>query len=268
MKKSIRIVLPVLTILSLTGCSSSYRDLGKIQDSQKLIVATNAEFAPFEYIENNQYVGLDMDIARAYADYLSVDCHIVNQDFDAALIAVSKGKADIAIAAITKNAKREQTMSFSSSYYSASQVVIVKKDSYYASIVDKEEILTALKNDHAKIGVQRGTTGQYYVEGDPDWDFEGIAGTTCVSYDNGGLAVTALANGQIQAVIVDIAPAEYYCKNNDAILFQPQIILTEEEYAIAVAKGNESLLVSINQFIEEIKENGKYEEIVNQYFGN
>lgn len=250
----------------LVSCSSHFQSVEEIQSKGKLVVATNAEFAPFEYKEGTEYLGIDMEIIKAYASYLNVSIDIQDMDFDAALLSVSTNKANIAIAGITKNSKREETLSFSDSYYTASQVVIVSKDSSYSTLSGEEDILKALSDTHAKIGCQRGTTGQYYIEGDEDFEFEGIPNTSCVTYDNGALAVTALANGQIDAVIIDEAPANMYCKKISGVEVL-DAILTEEEYAVAVAKGNDSLVASINEFIAQMKQEGAFETIVNKYYG-
>lgn len=250
----------------LVGCSSTFQGVEEIQKKGKLIVATNAEFAPFEYKEGSEFLGIDMDIIKAYATYLDVTIEIQDMDFDAALLSVSKNKADLAIAGITKNSKREKTLSFSESYYTASQVVIVSSSSSFASLNTEEEILNALSSAKAKIGCQRGTTGQYYIEGDEDWDFTGIENTSCIPYDTGALAVTALANGQIDAVIIDEAPAKLYCKKISGVQVI-DVVLTEEEYAIAVAKGNTSLSSSLNEFIQQIKKDGSFDAIVNKYYG-
>lgn len=250
----------------LAGCSSNFKSVEEIQSEGKLVVTTNAEFAPFEFKEGSEYLGIDMDFIKAYASYLNVPIEIQDIDFDAALISVSTNKSDLAIAGITKNSKREETLSFSDSYYTASQVVIVRKDSTYSSLSGEKEILAALSDAKAKIGCQRGTTGQYYIEGDEDFEFEGIPNTSCVTYDNGALAVTALSNGQIDAVIIDEAPANMYCKKIEGVEVL-DAILTEEEYAVAVAKGNDSLVASLNEFIAQMKKDGTFETIVNKYYG-
>lgn len=264
--KKLSIMCLVGALSMLASCSSGPKTLADIQKEGKLYVTTNAEFAPFEYKEGSTLKGIDIDIIKSYGEYIGVEVIISDIDFDSALLSVSKNKSDVAIAAITANSKREETLSFSNSYFTASQVVIVKNDSVYASLTSEEEILSALSQNQAKIGCQRGTTGEYYISGDQDWDFEGISGTTCVTYDNGALAVTALSNGQIDAVIIDQAPALLYCQSIQNVTAL-DIILTEEEYAIAVAKGNNSLVESLNYFIEEIKSNGKFDQIVESYYG-
>lgn len=256
----------IITLLITSSCKSNFKTVDQIVASGKVIVATNAEFAPFEYLEGGTFKGIDIEIIQGYAEHLNIEIVIKDQDFDAALLSISKNKADIAIAAITSNETRQRTMSFSNPYFVANQVAIVKNNSIYSNIETKEELLNALSANKAKIGVQRGTTGEYYVKGDEDWDFPGISKAEVALYDNGALAANALKNGQIDAVIIDIAPANLYVKNfTDLVVLQP--ILTQEEYAIAVAKGNTTLINSLNEYIDLIKENGKFDEIVSRYYG-
>lgn len=119
-----------------------------------------------------------------------------------------------------------------------------------------------------KIGVQRATTGQFYVEGDADWEFDGIKDADCKPYDNGGLAIKDLNDGKIDAVILDEAPAKnIVSKNYSTTLSILDSALTEEEYAIAVKKGNTELVNSLNEFIKTIKANGEYAKLLEKYFG-
>lgn len=144
-------------------------------------------------------------------------------------------------------------------------MVIVKKNSNISGTTI-EEIRESLSQNNATIGAQAGTVGEYYAKGDSDWDFEVIPNTHCQTYDNGALAIKALNNGQIDAVIIDKLPAIELTKSYSEL----QILdttLTEEEYAIGVRKGNESLVKSLNDFLELIKTNGQLETLLKQYFG-
>ena len=261
--KTLLLVCP----FALASCNGSAKTLDEIKAAGVLEVGTNAEFAPFEYIDGGKFKGIDMDLISEYAKSIGVEAHINDMDFDSALLSVTKNKVDVAIAAITKNEKREKTMSFSKPYYSSNQVVIVKDGSEYTSLTTVDAVLAKLTANSASIGCQRGTTGQYFIEGDADWEFDGIAGTTCKTYDTGSLAVLDLVNSKLDAVIIDSAPADLYCQKNAGVSVIPNVILTEEEYAIAVNKGNSTIVDSINSFIDTIKANGTFETIVSTYFG-
>ena len=188
------------------GVASSAYDAGKDQ----LVVATNAAFEPFEYMIGDKYTGIDMEIAGALAEYLGVELVIQNMDFDAVCLSVGQHKCDVAMAGLTVKPDREEYVTFSDSYYSASQKLIVTSDDTEfdsCKTADDVNAILAAKDSKVKIGVQNGTTGQFYVEGDADWGFTGFAAQS-VGYKSGSLAVQDLLNGNIQYVIIDAAPAK------------------------------------------------------------
>lgn len=175
----------------------------------QLVVATNAAFEPFEYTQGDSYYGIDMEIASMLADELGLELVIQNMEFDAVCLSVGQHQCDIAMAGLTVNEEREEYVTFSKSYYEASQRLIVpSSDTTFDSCSDAaavEALLNGLGSDD-KIGVQSGTTGQFYVEGDADWGFDGLP-VTCVPYRNGSLAVQDMLNGNVKYVIIDAAPA-------------------------------------------------------------
>ena len=180
-------------------------------DSSKdqLIVATNASFEPFEYMLGDSYYGIDLEIAALLAEHLDKELVIHNMDFDAVVLSVGQGKADIAMAGLTITEARKESVNFSDKYYDASQkLIVMANDSSFdkcTSVSDVEEVLGGLDST-TKIGVQTGTTGQFYLEGDEDWGFDGYAVET-VGYKAGSLAVQDMINGNIKYVVIDEAPA-------------------------------------------------------------
>lgn len=178
-------------------------------NKDQLVVATNAAFEPFEFMEGENYYGIDLEIAAKLAEYLGQELVIQNMDFDAVCLAVGQQKCDIAMAGLTIKEDRLEYVNFSDSYYSASQKIIVPSDNTEfdacKTAADVEAILNA-KDNTTKIGVQLGTTGQFYCEGDESWGFTGYKVET-VGYKNGSLAVQDLLNGNINYVIIDSAPA-------------------------------------------------------------
>lgn len=181
------------------------------QDNSKdqLVVATNAAFEPFEYTKGEDYYGIDMEIASMLADELGQELVIQNMDFDAVCLSVGQHKCDIAMAGLTVNEERQEYVNFSDTYYQASQRLIVKADDTTfddcKEAADVEALLQKTTSSD-KIGVQAGTTAQYYIEGSDDWDFAGLP-AECVQYKNGSLAVQDLVNGNLKYVIIDAAPA-------------------------------------------------------------
>lgn len=188
-----------------TAVKSAELDNSKDQ----LVVATNASFEPFEYMKGDSYYGIDMEIASLLAKKLGKELVIQNMDFDAVCLSVGQHKSDVAMAGLTIKEDRKKYVDFSDSYYNAAQRLIVKGDNTEfdscKAAADVEKILK--EKSSMKIGVQNGTTGQFYCEGDKDWGFEGYKNATTTGYKNGSLAVQDLLNGNIDYVVIDSAPA-------------------------------------------------------------
>lgn len=182
----------------------------KLNNSKdQLVVATNASFEPFEYMKGDSYYGIDMEIAAALAEKLGKELVIQNMDFDSVCLSVGQHKSDVAMAGLTIKEDRKKYVNFSDSYYSAAQRLIVKgDDTEFSSCKDKAAVEKILKtkDKSVTIGVQNGTTGQFYCEGGKEWG-EGFKVTT-TGYKNGSLAVQDLINGNINYVIIDSAPAK------------------------------------------------------------
>lgn len=189
-----------------TPVESAKEDPSKDQ----LVVATNAAFEPFEYMDGDKYLGIDMEIAAALAKKLGKELVIKNMDFNAVCLSVGQHKCDIAMAGLTVSEKREEHVMFSDSYYEASQKVVVKgDDTTFDNCKTKEDVEKILNglDSTVKIGGQDGTTGQFYVQGSEDLDFAGL-NAEFVPYKNASLAIQDLINGNLNYVIVDEAPAE------------------------------------------------------------
>ncbi|MCC8016684.1 MAG: transporter substrate-binding domain-containing protein [Clostridiales bacterium] len=198
-----------------TGVESAALDTSKDQ----LVVATNAEFEPFEYKKGDTFYGIDMEIAQLLADKLGKELVIQDMKFDAVLLSVQQQKCDIGMAGLTVSEERQQQVDFTDSYYSASQRLIVKgDDTTFDNCKTKEDVEAILNtfDSSVKIGGQNGTTGQSYVQGSEDLGFPGLK-ATFVGYDNGSLAVTDLMNGNVNYVIIDAAPAQAITDSINAV---------------------------------------------------
>lgn len=228
-------------------------ELNLVEDG-KLIMSTNAQFPPYEMVAGDgSFEGIDVEVAQAIAEKLNLELVIDDMDFDAALLAVQNGKSDIVMAGVTVNEERSAVMDFSDSYANGVQVVIVPEDSEIASIDDLEG---------KQIGCQRGTTGYIYCSDTPENGGYGEENVT--AYDDGATAVQALLNGQVDAVVIDNAPAQEYVNANPGL----KILDTEfanEDYAIGVAKGNTALLDAINGALEELIADGTVQSIIDKY---
>ena len=180
------------------------------ESKDQLVVATNAGFEPFEYMKGEDYCGIDMEMAALQADYLGKELVIQNMDLDAVCLAVGQQKCDIAMAGLTITDSRKDQVTFTDSYYNASQKLIVAADdTTFDACKTKEDVEAIFKtfDSKTKVGAQNGTTAQFYVEGSADLDFAGFD-MTLVGYKNASLAVQDLLNGNLDYVMVDAAPAD------------------------------------------------------------
>ena len=214
-----------------------------------LIMATNAAFPPYEMTtDDGGFEGIDVEIAGAIAEKLGLTLRIDDMDFDAALLSVQQGSADMVMAGVTVTDDRLTVMDFSDSYATGIQSIIVPEGSEIQSVDDLA--------GHV-IGTQRGTTGYLYC-------VDEFGDENVIAYDNGLTAVQALNNGQVDCVVIDNAPAQEFVAANPGL----KILDTEyanEEYAIGVAKGNTQLLDAINTAIAELKADGTIQSILDKY---
>ena len=236
--KLVTLFLAFAMMISLAACG---------KDKNVLTMATNAEFPPFEYIEGKEIVGADVEIAQAIADYLGYELEITNIDFDAALTGAATGKYDMAVAGITANDERRKSMNFSDDYYTASQAIIVNKDS---------DIKKATDLTGKKIACQEGTTGEQYLL---DNSF------SIMSFKTGAEAVSALTTNKVDAVVIDDAVARALSAKQNGATVVLNEALTQEAYAIALKLGNDELTENINKAIKAIKSDGTLKKIFEKY---
>lgn len=238
-----------LTAAMLAGVMTLSFGVTAMADGDTLVMATNAEFPPYEYHEGDEIVGIDAEVAALIAEELGMTLEIEDMAFDSILAAVQSGKADIAMAGITVTDERKMVVNFSDTYTKATQLIIVAEDSEIASKDDLTD---------KTIGVQLGTTGDIYAEE--------VEGATVERYSKGFEAVQALMQGKVDAVVIDGEPAKVFVEENEGIKLLDEAF-TEEEYAIAVSKDNEELLEQINAALATLEENGKFDEVIAKYIG-
>ena len=237
--------------------AGDYGEFTTIEEG-KLIMATNAQFPPYELVSDGEgfngtgFEGIDVEIASAIADKLGLELQIDDMDFDSALVAVQNGSSDVVLAGLSYSEERDEILDFTDSYATGVQVVIVKEGSD----------VTLDNLGEKMIGTQRGTTGYIYASDTPE---NGGYGEDHVSgYDNGATAVQALVNGQVDAVIIDEAPAKEYVAANDGLTILPGNWV-EEQYCAAVNEGNTELLNAINTALNELMDDGTVQEILDKY---
>lgn len=252
MKKFIALLLAVLMVLSLAACASKEAASGKssiktVTDGV-LTMSTNAAFPPYEMVaDDGSFEGIDVEIAGAIAEKLGLKLQVDDMDFDAALLAAQSGKSDIVMAGVSKTPEREEVMSFSNTYATGVQVVIVPEDSD----------VTLDNLGEKKIGTQTGTTGYIYCCDD-------YGDANVIAYDNGASAVQALLNGQVDCVVIDNMPAQEFVKANAGL----KILDTEyvvEEYAIGMGKDNTALQTAVNDALKALTEDGTVDKIIAKY---
>lgn len=217
-----------------------------------LTFGTNAEFPPFEFVAGSgvidQYDGIDMVIAKQIAEDNGMTAAIENMEFDALLIALENGQIDAVIAGMSVDEERKESADFSTPYYTATQVMIVKEDSDIAAAADMAD---------KKICVIQGYTGEICIK---------KMGYPYEAFKKGTEAVMELINGKCDVVVIDSATAQKYVNDNEGIkIVEDASAFESEEYAIAVKKGNTELLEMINSSIEAMLADGTVSELGAKY---
>lgn len=260
MKKIVKILaivmVAVLALTALYACGDNNSNTEtttaangeQTPETKKLIMGTNAAFPPYEYYEGDKIIGIDAEVAALIAEKLGMELEIKDMDFNGIISAVQNGVVDIGVAGMTVNEDRLLSVDFSTSYAKGVQVVIVKEGSDIATIDDLAGKL---------IGVQEATTGDIYST--DDFGEENVK-----RYTNGAAAVAALQSGIVDAVIIDNEPAKAFVAANDGLTIL-ETAYAEEDYAIAVAKGNTELLDKINNALAELTADGSIQAIIDKY---
>lgn len=216
---------------------------------EKIYVGTNAEFPPFEYLENGEIKGFDMELVNEIGKILDADIKIVDMAFDGLLPALQMKKVDLVIAGMTANEERMKTVSFTQPYYTASQVIIVKEGN------DSIKSFNDLKGK--KVGVMLGFTGDMVVSE--------IEGVKIERFNAAYAGIMALQAGKVEAVVLDSEPAKNYVAQNKGLVLA-DADAEQEEYAIAVRKNDKALLEKVEKALKEVKENGTYDKLLQKYF--
>jgi polar amino acid transport system substrate-binding protein len=245
--------LAAAALLALTACSSGNDTAGEdgelaLVNDGTLTVCTNPPFEPFEYEEDGEIVGLDMAITGEIAADLGVELRPLNTGFDAieSGAALNARQCDIAASALTITEAREKNVDFTDAYFDADQGVLVASGS---TVADEAGL------QGTKIGVQQATTGATWV------DEQGLEG---VQFEDLGLQIQSLRNGQVDVVMNDVTVLEPYAGDGLEIAF---VVPTGEQYGLAVRTGNTALLDAANATLERITQDGTYDELVAEYFG-
>ena len=253
MKKILALILSLVMALSLVACSSnapsSNAGSSDASRSKKLVMCTNAEFPPYEFKEGGQFAGIDVECARLIGSKLGYEVEILDIAFDSLIPTVMSGKADFAMAGMTVTEDRLKNIDFTHTYQTAVQTVVVPSGSGIESIDDLSD---------KKIGVQTGTTGDIYCSGDFGED-------AIERYSKIIDGFQAMKAGKIDACVVDDQVAKSIVASDGGSFKILDTAYANEEYAIAVKKGNTELLNKLNSVIDEIKANGELKKIIDKY---
>ena len=250
MKKLVSGCIAVSMVLGMmAGSTAMAADdaLDNIKERGKLIVATDAAWPPFEYMEGENVVGVDVDIAQDIADGLGVDLEVINVAFDSLSMYLENGEADLALAAITVTEDRAESMEFSDPYCDAYQYIVVKEDDDKVKTID-DLAGYILASDEVNMGVLAGT------------------GASVQQYKDLTIAAMGLKAGDVQAIVCDKLLAENLCTINDGLkCFEATYAdgsSTLEQYAVAAAKGQTSLIEKVNEIINPLKEDGTIDQYI------
>ncbi len=250
MKKIISLIL-ALTLcvgvcLSFTACGAKGKTLAEVKEAGKLVVATSPDFPPFENLEGDKVVGIEVELMQMICDELDVEFVIEQIAFDAVLTGVQSGKYDCGMSGISVTEKRQKSVLFTDAYCLAAQCIVVKADSTISSKADLEG---------KKISVQTGTTAA---------EFCSAEGYTLSQFEANQDAKLALTQGKVDAWVVDDLTAAELCKGDSSVKILDDN-MTTEPYAFAFAFGSEDLVEEINKILGELIADGTVKELFDKY---
>lgn len=255
--------------LALTGCGNSDApadsagsadasgsDTMQLVTDGTLTIGTSAEYEPFEYMEDGEYKGFDLELAQAIADDLGLELKIENVDFDTIVPGVASGtKYDMGIAAITATPEREKEVGFTDSYYMDDQAIVTMADN---TEITGDNYADALNAEGVKIAVQSGSTAEAFAK-------ENFPNAELVPFKNATDCFAAVQSSQANALVTNRSVAAQLVAtsfSNEQVIKQ---ISTGEEYAIAVNKDNTALLDALNDSIAKLTEDGTVDELMIKY---
>lgn len=247
MKRWMSLLLVLVLCMCLAACGSKGKSLEDVQKAGKLVVATSPDFPPFEYLDGDQVVGIEVEIMQMVADELGVTLEIKQMDFDSVLPGVQAGKYDVGMSGITINAKRQKNADFTQPYFLASQAIVVKSDSPITCKADLEG---------KKVSVQTGTTAEEYCMAN---------GYQVSAFQANNDACSALLSGKVDAWVVDNEVALDMSAQTDGATKVLDEAMTSEPYGFAFAKGSDSLVAEIDKLLDKWLADGTIEALFDKY---
>lgn len=248
LKKIYTLFIMLCCCLCLISCKESQTEQKVEKDTLK--VGINVDFPPFEYYDNGEPTGLDVDLAYIIGHKLNKEVILEEMEFNTLFAALSTGKIDVIISGVDITEERKKTFDFSDGYYSNELSLIIKEgDTTIATVED-------LKGK--KIGTELGTTSDTYADS--------LDSVTNIKYNSGAVAVMNLKAGKVDAVILDKPVAQQVLLANDGCKILEGVKLVSSEIGVVVNKNNQELLKQINQVIQEMKKNGQLDGLIARYF--
>ncbi|MFX3630018.1 MAG: basic amino acid ABC transporter substrate-binding protein [Ectobacillus sp.] len=241
-----------LAVTAATGCSNNEKT--STEQTKVVKVGTDAAYAPFEYLDNGKVVGFDVDFLEAVMKEANLEYELQNKGWEPLFASLKSGEIDMGISAITIDEKRKKTYDFTSPYFESTQMIMVKEGSPVKKADDMKKL---------KVGVQVGTTGQMAAE-----KLLGKNSSQIAKYENNALAIMALKNGEVEAVVADNTVVEEYVKNNPGdklIAIEDKESFEPEYYGLMFKKGSK-LRGKVDKAVQEVIENGTYAEIYKKWF--
>lgn len=243
--KIVSLILVAVMCIVLASCGATPKTVDDIKSSGKLVIATSPDFPPFESIENNEVVGIEIDILQLIADKLGVELVIEQMDFDSVLHGIQSGKYDIGVSGITITETRQKNADFTNPYFMAAQVIVVKEDS---------EITCKADLEGKKISVQTGTTAEEYCISN---------GYDVSAFQSNNDACSALTD-KVDAWVVDNEVAIAMTAEVEGLVVLDEY-MTEEPYGFALLKGSDELVAELNKYIDAWIEDGTIAAIFEKY---
>lgn len=222
-------------------------------DDGKLIICSDAPYPPFEMEDSSSpmgWTGFDMDLMAEIADGLDLEPEVRPSSFEGLQsgLALNSGQCDIVASAMTITDERAENLDFSDGYYDSLQSLLVAEDSDISGIDDL---------DGQRVAVQQGTTGAAYAE-------ENATGAELVSFPNDPGMWQAIQAGQVDAILQDLPVNIEHTRNGDYTIAEE--FSTDEQYGFAVQQGNTALVDAVNEQLDEMRDDGRYDEIYDRYF--
>ncbi|MGM9925445.1 MAG: basic amino acid ABC transporter substrate-binding protein [Bacillus sp. (in: firmicutes)] len=254
-KATINIMFICALLIVLAGCGSSKGTAGEEKEAKVLRVATDAAYAPMEYIDKGELTGFDVDFIKAVAKEAGYEVKVENTGWDPLFVEIENKRADLAVSSITIDEKRKQSYDFSHPYFLSTNKILVPKGSPIKSAADLKDKIVA---------VQAGTTGMAVAE-----KVLGVNNKNIKKFENNNLAILELTKGGADAVIADVAIVNEYVKNNpkDQLTIIDEESFDKEYYGVMFPKGTKELKEEFNEAINAIFKNGEYAKIYQQWFG-